>query len=294
MELSSFIKIALPVSLAFIMLSMGMTLVFDDFARIWRAPKSIAVGLSAQILFVPLIAVSLLLFIDLPPVMAAGLMILSFCPGGTTSNLFSYLSRANVALSISLTAVASLITPFTIPFLSSLTVQNLLGENAGVSIPIGLTMFRLVIITILPVTIGMVLKARFPVAVSHWQPWVNRGAVSVFVTVIGAIVFQQWAQLPDLVAQGGVIVMLMILCAMAVGYAVSKVAGMDDPDKRTITIEVGLQNGGMALVVTQTVLHNAAMSVMPVLYGLLMLIPVTIFAFLSRFYAREQQTVSAL
>jgi len=283
-ELSQFIQAGLPISLALIMLSLGLTISLPDFIRQLSRPRAALVGLSAQMLLVPIMALGIVSIFKLPPALAAGLMILSFCPGGVTSNWFSHMAKANVPLSITLTVMASLITPFTIPALSELALQSFMGDVREVHIPLGLTMMRLFIISVLPVVIGMTVRARFEGFSLRWQPLVYRLATSLFMGVIAGIVFQQWARLPGLLAQSGLASLCMILAGMALGIFVARVARLNRKDTRTISIEVGMQNGGMALVVTQNVLHSAELSIVPVIYGLIMLIPV----FLYSRYARTK------
>lgn len=284
MELNQFIQIGLPVSLALIMLSLGLTIRRSDFTRQLSQPRSTLVGLSAQLLLVPLLALGIISIFQLPPPLAAGLMILSFCPGGVTSNWFSHMAKANVPLSISLTVIASLITPFTIPALSELALQNFMGDSREVHIPLGVTMMRLFVISVLPVAIGMLVCARYKRFTQRWQPLIYRAATSLFLCVIAGIIFQQWARLPDLLAHSGIASLCMILAGMALGLLIARASQLDRKDTRTIAIEVGMQNGGMALVVTQNVLHSAELSIVPVLYGLIMLIPI----FLYSRYARTQ------
>ncbi len=284
MELNQFIQIGLPASLALIMLSLGLTISLPDFTRQLSRPRATLVGLSAQMLLVPILALGIVSIFKLPPPLAAGLMILSFCPGGVTSNWFSHMAKANVPLSITLTVVASLITPFTIPVLSELALQNIMGDTREIHIPLGLTMVRLFIISVLPVVIGMTVRARFEGFSVRWQPLVYRFATSLFMGVIAGIVFQQWERLPGLLAQSGMASMSMILAGMALGIIIARMAQLGQKDTRTIAIEVGMQNGGMALVVTQNVLQSAELSVVPVIYGLIMLIPI----FLYSRYARTQ------
>lgn len=282
MELAGFIQIGLPLSLALIMLGMGMTLTLDDFRRVAVAPRAFGIGFAAQMVLVPLVALAMVRLFGLPPLLAVGLMVLGFCPGGTTSNLFSYLARADVALSISLTAIASLVTPFTIPLLTELSLAAFLGSGREISIPVGQTMLRLFAITFLPVAAGMAWRARFPVSAARRQPWVHRLSVTLFLAVIGAIVLMQWQRMPTFLEQAGVVSLAMIVTAMAAGWLLSRLGGLGAPQVRTVTIEVGMQNGGMALVVTQGVLQNPTMSIVPVIYGLLMLIPVILFVLWSR------------
>ncbi len=282
MELAGFIKIGLPVSLALIMLSMGLTLRVADFQRVARAPRAFAVGLSAQMLLVPLIAWTVAWLFALPPLLAIGLMVLGFSPGGTTSNLFSYLARGDVALSVALTAVASFITPFSIPLLTEWSLAHWLGQGRDIQMPLGTTMARLLLVGLLPVAVGMAWRRLRPVHADRWQLFVHRLSVASFALVIAAIIAQQWTRMPDFLARVGTASLVMILFAMAVGFLVARLARLDRPQARTIAIEVGMQNGGMALIVTQGVLHNGEMSIVPVIYGLLMLIPVILFVLLSR------------
>ena len=290
MELDTFIKIGLPVSLGLIMLSMGLTLRALDFKRIADAPRAFIIGLSAQMLAPPLLAIILLQLFHLPPVLAVGLLALSFSPGGATSNLFSYLARGDVALSITLTAVASFITPFTIPLLTELSLQTLMSENRDIIIPIGLTMKRLLIVTILPVLIGMTLRAFKPFWAERIQPLVHRFSMLLFLTVIISIIVNQWDNMPRFLNQVGLIVTVMIVLAMLLGFLIARWSKLNNQQVKTIAIEVGMQNGGMALIVTQSVLNNPTMSIVPVIYGLIMLIPVILFVITTR----QRETATAI
>ena len=282
MELETFIKIGLPVSLGLIMLSMGLMLTTVDFKQVAKQPRAFWVGLGAQLMLVPLLALLLLQIFNLPPLLAVGLLVLSFSPGGTTSNLFSYLAKGDVALSIALTTAASVITPFTIPVLTELALNLQLGENRDIVIPIGLTMKRLFIVTLLPVTLGMLWRYLKPALANKVQPIIHKLSVTLFLAVIFSIIVSQWHKMPEFLNQVGTIVSIMIVLAMLSGYYIAKLARLNPRQVKTISIEVGMQNGGMALIVTQGVLHNPEMSIVPVIYGLIMLIPVIIFVFFQR------------
>ncbi len=294
MDLDTFIHIGLPVSLGLIMLSMGLTLKPNDFTRITRSPKAFIVGISAQMLLVPLLALLLVSLFHLPPLLAVGLLILSFSPGGTTSNLFSYMAKGDVALSIALTTVASFITPFSIPFLTELALQFQLGENTHIAIPLGLTMKRLVIVTIVPVVLGMALRMFKPVWAANIQPLIHKLAVTLFLAVIFSMIFKLSARIPEFLPQIASITSIMIIVAMLAGYAISRLSGLNSQQIKTNTIEIGMQNGGMALIVTQTVLNNPTMSLVPVIYGLIMLIPVIIFVLISRRQSNNSETATAV
>jgi BASS family bile acid:Na+ symporter len=284
MHLNQFIQIGLPVSLALIMLSLGLTIRLTDFTRQLAAPRPLLVGLFAQLLLVPLLALGIVILFKLPPVLAAGLMILSFCPGGVTSNWFSHMALANVPLSISLTVVASLITPFTIPILSELSLQALTGESQEVHIPLAFTMMRLFVISVIPVAIGIFFRHYLTVFCERWQPSIYRFASALFLGVIIAIIVAQQSRLPGFMAQSGLASLSMIIAGMALGLLLAHFTQLNRKDSHTIAIEVGMQNGGMALVVTQNVLQNAELSIVPIVYGLIMLLPIYLFSH----YARTQ------
>ena len=293
MELDTFIKFGLPISLGLIMLSMGLTLKVKDFQAALLQPKAFIVGLSAQMLLVPLLALLLLQLFKLPPVLAVGLLILSFSPGGTTSNLFSYLAKGDIALSITLTTVASFITPFTIPFLTELALQAQLGENTEIMIPIGLTMKRLFMVTIVPVVIGMTIRTFKPNEADKIQPSIHKIATGLFLAVIFSMVFTLFGKTPMLLPQIAIVTTIMILLAMLMGFMTAKLSGLNNQQIKTNTIEVGMQNGGMALIVTQGVLNNPQMSVVPILYGLIMLIPIILFVVITR-QQKQHETATAI
>ena len=291
MDLDTFIKIGLPVSLGLIMLSMGMTLKTKNFTQVITRPRAFFLGLVAQMLLVPLLAVILLQIFHLPPLLAVGLLVLSFSPGGTTSNLFSYLARGDVALSIALTTAASFITPFSIPLLTEVALQSQLGENTTVIIPVGLTMKRLFVVTIVPVLLGMALRYFKPLWADKIQPVIHKISVTLFLAVIFSMIFNLWDQAPEFLGKIATITSIMIILAMTAGYYLAKFAGLNSQQIKTTSIEVGMQNGGMALIVTQGILNNPQMSMVPVIYGLIMLIPVIIFVLINRNHRETTQAI---
>lgn len=282
MNLDTLIQIGLPISLGLIMLSMGLTLNVSDFGQVKRNPKAFVVGLSAQLILVPLLALILLQIFKLPPLFAMGLLILSFSPGGTTSNLFSYLARGDVALSIALTTTASIITPFSIPLLTELALQSQLGESTQIQIPLALTMKRLIIVTLLPVILGMALRYLKPNWANTMQPFIHKISVSMFLFVIVLMTYQLLNKMPEHIALVATVCSIMIIVSLSLGHVLSKLISLNSKQSKTISIEVGMQNGGMALIVTQSILNNTQMSMVPVIYGLIMLIPVILFVMISR------------
>ena len=162
MQSNLFTAVLLPLALAIVMLGMGLSLLPVDFKRITRYPKAVAVGTVCQILLLPLIGALIALVVPMQPEIAVGLIILAVCPGGPSSNLVTYLAKGDVALSVSLTAVSSVITVFTIPLFANLALQYFLGTNTEIALPIGSTMLQIFLITLLPIVVGMAIRQQFP------------------------------------------------------------------------------------------------------------------------------------
>ena len=281
MEGSVLSEIVLPLVLFVVMLGMGLTLTLDDFRRVGVFPKALIIGIFCQMVMLPLIGFGVVSLISLTPALAVGLLVLAFSPGGVTSNMFSYLSRGDLALSITLTAVVSLVTPLTIPILTNLAMDNLMGSTAQISLPIVKTVIVLIAITILPVILGMVINAKKPEFAKNSEKVVKIVSIVSLFIIIGALVAKEWNELPGWFAQVGVACLLLNVTGMAVGYVAGLLGKLDRPQSITIGLEVGIQNGTTALFVTSTLLKNAEMSISPAIYSLIMFGTAPIFGWLS-------------
>jgi len=269
--------VVLPAALFIIMLGMGMTLMPADFGRVFTLPKAVFVGLMGQMLLVPLLAFGVVSLFQMPPELAIGLMVLSFAPGGATSNMMTFLSRGDVALSITLTAFASIITPFSMPLLTQWSLDYWLGASQPVELPIAQTMLRLFVITVVPVSIGMWLHRTKPELSQVLANVVKPLSIAFLALVIVGIVSKHWAQMPEFLAAVGWPVVMLNSLALLLGYLFARFNGLNGPQQLTIGIEVGVQNGGTALLVTGAILGNSVMSVPPVIYGILMWGPSMLF-----------------
>ncbi|MCG7931093.1 MAG: bile acid:sodium symporter family protein [Candidatus Thiodiazotropha lotti] len=267
------LKLALPVTLFCIMFSMGSRLVAADFKRVLETPAAVITGVISQMVVLPLAAFILLSLLQLPPELFIGFMILAFSPGGTTSNMFSYLAQGDVALSITLTAIVSLVTPLTIPLLGGLVLEWQLGDQSEIVLPFLPTFAKLVVITLIPVLLGMLLRHyRAGFCLKH-ERLITRIPLIMLLLVIGGIIWQNRDSMALFLDQTGVPALLLSSIALGLGYAVAKLASMPVRTARTIAIETGIQNGGTAILVTGTILNNPNMTIAPVMYGILMLIP---------------------
>lgn len=270
MEGSVLSKVVLPLALFIVMLGMGLSLVPGDFRRVLKQPKGVLVGVACQLLLLPVIGFVVVKVFGLTGALAVGLMILTFSPGGTTSNMISFLSRGDVALSISLTAVVSLVTPFTIPLLTNWALGEFMGEAKNLSMPVGKTIAVLIAITILPVAIGMFVKRRKPDFALKAEKPVRIISVVVLFLIIAAITLKEKDNLAGFFAQTGWPNLVLNVVTMGLGFAVAKLARLRRKEQITVAIEVGIQNGTTALFVTQTLLDNSTMSIAPAIYSLIM------------------------
>jgi len=289
---------ALPVTLFLMMLSMGSTLQPRDFALLLRRPAVVATGLSSQLLLLPALALLILLALRITPLpmspqIYAGFVILALSPGGATSNVFSYLAGGNVALSITLTALVSLVAPFSLPVAANLLLGGEMLGVAGFSLPVFETVRRLLVVTLLPVCLGMCLRHLAAGFCLRHERLMTRVPFGMLLLVIGAIAVQNWDRMPSFLAQSGLPSLLLASVALIAGFFFARLLRHDTRDARTIAIETSIQNGGTAMLVTGTILKNPAMTVAPIMYGILMLLPMLLYLLLLRRAAPPAEGVSS-
>lgn len=260
-----------PICIFLIMMGMGLSLKPNDFKRVLQYPKAVSVGLLNQLILLPVIGFTLANIMPLAPEYAVGVMLLVLCPGGTTSNMFSHLAKGDVALSVTMTAVASLITVFTIPVVLNLSLQHFMGEGNEFQLPIMKTIVSLMTLTIVPIAIGMLVKAFAPKFADSTQVHVSRFGI-LFLTLL--IVFLTYIQ-QDIVVSAfiaaGPVSLILNISTMALGYYSSRWFGLNAAQTTSVTIEVGLQNSTLSMFMALTLLANYKMSFTPAIYTLVML-----------------------
>lgn len=260
-----------PICIFLIMMGMGLSLIPDDFKRVLKYPKAVSIGLINQLLFLPIIGFTLANIMPLEPEYAVGVMLLVLCPGGTTSNMFSHLAKGDVALSVTMTAVASLITVFSIPVILNLSLKHFMGEGNEFQLPMVATMLSLMKLTIVPIAIGMLIKQLAPQIAMSLHVHVSRfGILFLTLLLIFLTYIQQEIVLQALIAAGPVSFILNI-STMALGYYSSKLFNLTPAQTSSITIEVGLQNSTLSMFMALTLLANYKMSFTPAIYTLIML-----------------------
>ncbi len=271
-ELVTFVNTqVVPICIFLIMMGMGLSLVPDDFKRVVKYPKAVSIGLINQLLFLPIVGFTLANIMPLEPEYAVGVMLLVLCPGGTTSNMFTHIAKGDVALSVTMTAVASLITVFSIPVVLNLSLQHFMGAGHEFQLPMMATMVSLMKLTIVPITIGMLINKLAPKFANKSQAYVSRfGIFFLSLLIIFLIYIQQEMVLQAFIAAGPISFILNI-STMALGYYSSKWFKLNPAQTSSITIEVGLQNSTLSMFMALTLLANYKMSFTPAIYTLIML-----------------------
>jgi len=271
-------EVGLPIAIILIMIGLGLSLTPSDFKRVLNQPKSFMLGIICQMLFLPLIAILIIYLTGLTGDLAIGLFVLSLCPGGATSNLFSYLAKADVGLSVSLTAIVGFITPFTIPFLTAWAIHYYGDNQENIDFPVMITWAKLMVITVIPILIGMFIRAKRHSFAIKAQPFINWFSISVLVFVILAICSKMGSKLIEFTLLAGPAVILLNITTMIFAFYIGKVFLDNHAQSRTITLEVGLQNGTLALLITSTILQSSTMSIPPSIYGLFMFFTAGLFS----------------
>ena len=242
------VTVALPLILAFIMFTLGLGLRIGDFLRVFTIPKAFAVGVLNQMILLPVVGFAIALILGLPPELAVGMMILALCPGGVTTNVLTKIAGGNTPLSISLTAVVTIVSVITVPILVTVSVGYFMAAEAPQvnTTQLSITMF---LMTVVPVVLGMILTALAPGFVSGISTLLSRIAVVLFALIILAAIATNLdvlrANLPTL---GPAVVILMIIM-LVLGLISASGLGLETRDGTTIAIESGIQNGTLGIAV---------------------------------------------
>ena len=272
-------KIA-PIALALIMLGLGLGLTIQDFLRILKQPKDFFIGFVCQLIVLPIIAFLLIKILNTPLELALGVMIIAAAPGGVTSNVLTKFANGDVALSVSLTAIISLISIFTVPFIvfKSAELLNVSYISNNISMTgISLKMFGVVT---LPVMIGMIIRKFATIFISNNTLIIQRLSIILFLIVFIAIWIEEWDKITSFITRAGLIALILNVVMMTVGFYVAKVfaSGMDQ--RKSISLECGLQNGTLAVFVSTQIFDNIVYMVPTAAYALIMFVTSIIFVLL--------------
>ena len=270
MESSILTELFLPLALAVIMFGMGLSLTLSDFKRILIYPKAVLLGLLNQIVLLPVVAFFIAKGLGLSPELAVGLMILAACPGGATSNLITHLAKGDTALSITLTAFSSMITVLTIPFVVNFSIGYFIPGGEEQQLEILGTVISVLVITIIPVAIGMLVLKKVPALAKKLEIPFRQFSTVFFILIVVSAFVKERANLVQFFIDAGPASLALNLATLGLGYGVSKVAGLNFRQSLTIAVESGIQNGTLGITIAATLIVNSVMTIPSAIYSLIM------------------------
>ncbi|MEP2987451.1 MAG: bile acid:sodium symporter family protein [Parasphingorhabdus sp.] len=265
-----------------VMFSLGLSLAVRDFTYALQKWQSVGAGLLGQLILLPILGAAVVLVFGLPPALAIGLLILAFSPGGITSNAVVFAVKGNVALSVVLTSIASLVTVLSTPYLIGLSLDYFMTDATAPQFSVVDTIKRLFQMTVLPVTIGMVIHYFIPDFALRLVHWLRPAALIVLICVIGFSIYVSADLVWQNIAKAGPAVFALNILAMALGLGLARMFRLGERYSVTIGIEVGVQNATVATFLTMAVMNDIILAVIPTLYGVIMLANAFLFAQLWR------------
>lgn len=279
MEVSPVVEVGLPVALAVIMVSLGLELTPADFRRVFVFPRGVAIGLANLTLVSPLLGFLIAELFGLDPILAVGLVLLAGSPGGTMANLLTHLARGDTALSVTMTAISSLGALITVPLYLGLAAERFAGGEIG-DVTMGGVVLRVFAITIVPLSVGMYLRARYPAGVEASRARVKRAAMVAFVAVVIAAVASEIDVVVENFGSVALATLTLNLSAMAISFAVARAARLSNRQATAIAMELGIHNSTLAIAVAGTIDINYAIPA--AIYSAFMFITAGLFARLMR------------
>jgi bile acid:Na+ symporter, BASS family len=280
MQDSILTAVFLPLALAFIMLGMGLSLTIKDFRNIFVYPKAMVLGLTNQLILLPLLGFAIAQLFGLTGALAVGVMILAACPGGATSNLITHLAKGDIALSISLTAVSSFVTILTIPLIINFAIYYF-GEEGSVILPVFETIIQIMGVTVVPVSVGMFLRKRFPKLALKSDKPVRIASAVLFSAVLLAAILKERDSIVEFFILTGPAMLSLNLLTLVIGFLLAALFLLPKNQRLTISIESGIQNGTLGIMIAATLLKNSQMTIPIAIYSLIMFITAACIIFLA-------------
>ena len=274
-------KIA-PICLALIMLGLGLGLTTQDFTRVIKQPKDFLIGLVCQLILLPIIAFILIKVFNTPLELALGVMIIAAAPGGVTSNVLTKFANGDVALSISLTAIISLISIISVPFIVFKSAELLQVTYIAKEISMLSISLKMVFVVTIPVILGMLIKKFAKKFISSKTLFIQRLSIILFVIVFAAIWIEEWDRVVSFITRAGTITLALNLVMMLVGYYIAKLLASGIAQRKCISLECGLQNGTLAVFVSSQIFEDIVYMVPTAAYALIMFVTSIIFVFIVR------------
>jgi BASS family bile acid:Na+ symporter len=265
---SALTTVGLPIALAIIMLGLGLDLTFNDFRRVGRHPRAVAIALGCQLVLLPAVCFGLIVLLDLPPLLGIGMMLLAASPGGTSANLFSHLFHGDVALNISLTALNSILALFTLPLVTGLAI-NYYDRGDDVTLPFG-EVVQIFAIVLIPVAIGMFIRARAAGFAGRMERPVRIGSAIILAVLVIGILLDQRENVGEYFADVGLAAGLFCAASLLIGYYVPKALGIDEDQAVASSMEIGVHNATLAIFVAVEILDETEISIPAAVYSLFM------------------------
>lgn len=279
MQQSLATTVFLPVALGIIMLGLGLSLTLADFKRVTQYPKAVTIALICQMIVLPALCFALVVVTNLDPVLCVGMMLLAASPGGATANLYSHLSKGDVALNITLTAINSILTLFTLPLIVNFSLNYFM--ESGQYVPVQFTkVIEVFAIVLIPVSIGMLIKKQWPGFALKMDKPVKIASALILIALIVSVTIREKQVLIEYAGSLGLPVLLFNVLSMAVGYYIPRMLKVDKRQSIAIGMEIGIHNGTLAIYIALSVLANSTMSVPPAIYSLMMFFTAALFGFL--------------
>ena len=273
-------QVMLPLVLGLVMLGMGLSLQLKDFKAVLAKPKAAIIGFLLQLFLLPILALFIINVFTLNQTASAGLFLLALCPGGATSNLFSFIAKGNLALSVCLTGIVSMLSPFILPLTFFAFIHyNGNIDNQYFNLPLLPAIKKLALVTLLPTFVGMCIRYFADEWSQRVIPLIKKGSTIAMLLVICALIFTNLTVLPAMFSLHGVAVMTLCILALSITYFITGKLNVNDTDRKTIALEVGIQNAGTAMVIALSIMHQPSLATIPLMYGLLMNIPAFSFVY---------------
>ena len=274
--------IFLPLALAFIMFSLGLSLTIADFARVAKQPKDFFVGAVSQIIILPLVALILVMIWPLSPELALGVMLIAAAPGGATSNIITSFAKGDVALSVSLTAIISLLCVFTIPFIVLISLNILTDSSSGLSISILDIAIKMFLIVTVPVIIGMLCRKYFSNFSISFEIISKKISAILFVIVLIGAILSEKDNIISYFSQAGLITLVLNLLMMTIAFYIAKLFSTAIAQRKALIVEIGLQNGTLAIVVATSVFDGGVYLIPAATYSLIMFVTSLLYVYFAR------------
>jgi BASS family bile acid:Na+ symporter len=264
----------LPLTIAVIMLGLGLALTVGDFTRVARYPKAAVIALSCQLVVLPAICLGLVLLFDLEPALAVGMMLLAASPGGTTANIFSHLARGDVALNITLTAINSVLAVVTLPIVVNLALAGFIADDTAIGLQPA-KMLQIVVLVLVPVAIGMYVNRRYPGFADRMRRPVRLASIVFLVLVILLAMFQERNNIGSYLKSVGVLTLVLCVLGLSIGYGVPRLLGVSHEQSVASAFEIGIHNATLAIAIALSpqLLNDSRMAIPAAVYGVVMFVP---------------------